>query len=225
VLVSGLSTAVAAGSADFFGLRRTWVDPGPGIEMVELHYAWTPLGGEPDWEAGDSRVLTPADSSPGLRTAVIEVPRRVDGSSAGYALHHFFFVVQGIERRSTPVVTEEIVAREVTYRDDTGRWTHVGIGWGVSPGSPEPAAPNYTSTAMDGLTFEVAGGGAPPEPASISEFVRAQPLPHVFRGLVFGPRWFELRYLFHLVRAGSPRPEEDSEVWDDAGGDGWTLIL
>ncbi|MGK5172779.1 hypothetical protein [Geodermatophilus sp. CPCC 205761] len=223
--MSHLSAAVAAEAADFFGLRKTWVDPAPGIEMVELHYAWTPLGGEPDWEAGDSRVLTPADSTPGLRTAVIEVPRRVDGSAAGYALHHFFFVVHGTERSTSPVVTEEIVAREVSYQDDTGRWTHVGIGWGVSPGAPELAAPNYTSAAMDGLPFEDAGAGALPEPASIAEFVRAQPLPHVFRGLVFGPRGFELRYVVHLVCAGSPRPEEDAETWDDADGDGWTLTL
>jgi hypothetical protein len=31
--------------------------------------------------------------------------------------------------------------------------------------------------------------------------------------------------VFHLVRAGSPRSEEDAEVWDDADGDGWTLTL
>jgi hypothetical protein len=222
--VSELSTAVRAGTGDFFALRKTWVDPGPGIEMVELHYAWTPVGGEPDWEAGDARVLTPSDTSPGVRTAVIEVPRMVDGSR-DYALHHFFFVVHGTERSTSPVVTEEVVARELTYRDETGDWTHVGIGWGVSPGVPALAAPNYTAAAMDGLSFEDGAGGAPPEPAPVHEFVRAQPLPHVFRGLVWGPRGFELRYVFHLVRVGSPRPEDDAETWDDNGGDGWTLAL
>ncbi len=70
-----------------------------------------------------------------------------------------------------------------------------------------------------------AGAGAPPEPASIFEFVQAQPLPHVFRGLVWGPRGVEVRYAFHLVRTGSPRPEEDAEAWDDDGGTGWTLTL
>jgi hypothetical protein len=162
--------------------------------------------------------------SPGLRTAVIEVPRQVDGNRE-YLLHHFFFVVRGTEWSSSPVITEEIVAREVTYQDDGGTWTHVGIGWGVSPGLPELAAPNYTAAAMDGLAFEDAGAGAPPEPAPIYEFVQAQPLPHVFRGLVWGPRGFELRYVFHLVRAGSPRLEDDTETWDHDDGNGWTLTL
>ena len=101
--------------------------------------------------------------------------------------------------------TEEIVAREIVLR---GR--HAGSGptsasAGASPrGGPSLAAPNYTAAAMDGLSFEDSGAGAPAEPAPIHEFVRAQPLPHVFRGLVWGPRGFELRYVLHLVRAGQP---------------------
>jgi hypothetical protein len=225
--VSELSAAVSearrAETEQLFGLRKTWVDPEPGIEMVQLHHAWTAPGQEPDWEAADTRVLTPSATSP-VRTAVIEVPRQVDGSRE-YLLHHFFFVVRGTEWRSSPVFTEEIVAREVTYEDPAGEWTSVGIGWGVSPGSGAPAAPNYTAAAMDGLSFEEAGSGAPPEPSSIHEFVRAQPLPHVFRGLVWGPRGSELRYVVHLVRAGGARPEDDTETWDDNGGDGWTLTL
>jgi hypothetical protein len=226
--VSELSAAVSqarrAETEQRFGLRKTWVDPGPGIEMVQLHYAWTPSGQEPDWEAGDTQVMTSTEGSPGVRAAVIEVPRHVEGSQE-YLLHHFFFVVRGTEWTSSPVYTEEIVAREVTFEDPDGRWTHVGIAWGVPPGPPEPAAPNYTAAAMDGLAFEAAGDGAPPEPAPIHDFVQAQPLPHLFRGLVWGPRGCELRYAFHLVRAGSLRPEDDTETWDDNGGGGWTLAL
>lgn len=214
---------------DRFALRRTWVDPVPGIDMVQVHYTCTPVGGQPDWEDADTRVLTPSDAAPGLRAAVIELPRRLDGSP-GYALHHFFHVVRGAESSTTPTFTEEIVAREIVHEDATGEWTHVGIGWGVSPGSPgvapeDLAAPNYTSAAMDGLAFGDVAAGIPPEPAPIHEFVRAQPLPHVFRGLVWGPRGFELRYVLHLVRSGSPRPEDDTEVWADGGGRGWTLTL
>jgi hypothetical protein len=226
--VSELSAAVAearhAETQQLFGLRKTWVDPGPGIEMVQLHHAWTRRGQEPDWEGADTTVLTAGEAAPAVRTAVIEVPRQVDGSH-DYLLHHFFFVVRGTEWRSSPVFTEEIVAREVTYEDPEGRWTHVGIGWGVPPAPPAAAAPNYTAAAMDGLSFEEPGAGAPPEPAPIHEFVQAQPLPHVFRGLVWGPRGCDVRYVFHLVRAGSPRPEDDTEIWDDDGGSGWTLTL
>jgi hypothetical protein len=219
-----LAAADRGASQQLFGLRRTWFDPAPGIEMVQLHYTWTPLDGEPDWETADTRVLTPSEDTARLRTAVIEVPRRLEGST-DYLLHHFFYVVRGAESITSPVFTEEIVAREVVHEDATGNWTHVGVAWGVSPGSPDLAAPNYTAAAMDGLPFEDAGAGAPPEPAPIHEFVRAQPLPHVFRGLVWGPRGFDLQYVFHLVRAGSPRAEDDTEIWVDDGGRPWTMTL
>ena len=226
--MSELSAAVAdarrAETEQLFGVRKSWWDPGPGIELVQLHYAWTPAGGEPEWEAAETRVLTPVDGSPGLRTAVVEVPRQVEGSR-DYLLHHFFFVVQGTDWTSSPVFTEEIIAREVVYADVDGAWTHVGIGWGVNSGEPVSVAPNYTAAAMDGLSFEQPGAGAPPEPAAISEFVQAQPLPHLFRGLVWGPRGSELTYVFHFVRAGSPHPEDDTEIWDANGGIGWTLSL
>lgn len=211
-------------SEECFALRRTWVDPAPGIDMVQIHVVCTPLGAEPDWADADTRVLTPSDASPGLRTAVIEVPRRLDGSTE-YLLHHFFFVVQGAQSQTSPVFSEEIVAREISYEEPTGDWTHVGIAWGVSPGLPDLAAPNYTVAALDGLGFGDPAAGAPAEPAPIHEFVQAQPLPHVFRGLVWGPRGFDVRYVVHLVRSGSPRPEDDTEVWDDNGGPGWTLTL
>ncbi len=158
--LTGVSAAARAEPGHLFGLRKTWVDPMPGIEMVQVHYAWTQPGQDPDWDAGDCRVLTPSETSPGLRSAVIEVPREVDGHRE-YLLHHFFFVVRGAESVTSATFTEEIVTREVAYEDDVGRWTHVGIGWGVPPGQPEPAAPNYTVAAMDGLPFEDAGAGAP----------------------------------------------------------------
>jgi hypothetical protein len=223
-LTAAMAEARRAETEQLFGLRKTWFDPAPGIEMVQLHFTWTPPGVEPDWDGAETRVLTPNGASPGLRTAVIEAPRLLDGSRE-YLLHHFFFVVRGTDWVSSPVFTEEIVARELVYTDAEGRWTHVGIGWGVSPGAAGLAAPNYTAAALDGLPFDDGGAGAPPEPAPIHEFVQAQPLPHVFRGLVWGPRGAELRYAFHLLRAGSPRPEEDVEIWDDNGGRGWNLTL
>ena len=41
-----------------FYLKRTYVDNGPGIELVNLHYTWTPLGEPPNWEAHrETRVM------------------------------------------------------------------------------------------------------------------------------------------------------------------------
>jgi hypothetical protein len=212
----------AVRSLPVFGLRKTWVDPGPGVAMVQIQYTWTPLGGTPDWANAEETVLVPEAGAPGLRTAVLELPRSVEGAP-DYALHHFFFVVGGNDDAASPVFTEDIVAREVVYTDTAGGHTSVGVVWSAIQPSRASAVPNYTRTAMDGLSFQ--SPGAAPEDASIYEFVRAQPLPHVFRGMVWGVRGSQVRYGYQLIRQGSPNPAEDTESWDDNGGSGWTVRL
>ena len=34
-----------------FYIKRSYVDTQPGIELVNIHYTWTPVGQQPDWEA------------------------------------------------------------------------------------------------------------------------------------------------------------------------------
>jgi len=34
-----------------FYIKRTYIDPDPDIELVNIHYTWTPLGELPNWEA------------------------------------------------------------------------------------------------------------------------------------------------------------------------------
>jgi hypothetical protein len=34
-----------------FYIKKTFVDSGPGIELVNIHYTWTPVGEMPNWEA------------------------------------------------------------------------------------------------------------------------------------------------------------------------------
>lgn len=41
-----------------FYIKRSFVDPIPGIELVNIHYTWTPLGQMPNWEAHrETRVM------------------------------------------------------------------------------------------------------------------------------------------------------------------------
>jgi hypothetical protein len=207
-----------------FALRKSWLDTEPGIDMVQVRYAWTVPGGKPDWDKGEEAVLQPQVDVPGLRSAVLEVPRFVDGSPA-YALHHFFFVVRRTGQTTTTILTEDVVAREVSYTDRTGTHTSVGAAWQAVESAPTLAVPNYTAARMDGLPFQPEGADAPVEPAAVYEFVRAQPLPHVFRALVWGLRGSQVRYSFHLLRAGSPDPADDGEQWADDGGDGWVVPL
>ena len=202
--------------APVFGLRKTWLDPGPGISLVLIHYTWSARGAQPDWAGAEQLVLAP-HAGP-LRTAVLEVPR-----AAGGALHHFYFVVGADDRTASPVFAEDVVAREVTVEDAAGAYTAAGIVWSAVEADPDLAVPNYTSAAMDGLPF--ATMGAAPEDGSVYEFVRAQPLPHVFRGTVWGVRGTRVRYGYHLIRHGLPDPAAHAETWDDNGGAGWTVEL
>ncbi|MGK5678379.1 hypothetical protein [Actinoplanes sp. URMC 104] len=194
-----------------FGLRKTWVDPGPGISMVQIHYTTSPRGEPPDWTLGDQAVLSPVTDSP-ERSTVIEVPR-----DAGRSLHHFFFVVGMHDRTASPVFTEDIVSHDITYPDHEGVYTSVGIMWSCA------GVPNYTSTVMDGLPFESAGSS--PAGGNIYEFVRAQPLPHVFRGAVWGVPGSTIRYGYHLISNGHPDPSDNTESWNDNDGVGWTVDL
>jgi len=203
-----------------FSLRKTWLDPGPGIALVQIHYAWSPSGSPPDWTDADEVVMVPRDGP--LRTAVLEVPRTVGGAT-DFALHHFFFVVGVHDRTASPVFTEEVVAREITYEDPAGAYTSVGLVWSAVEQAPELAVTNYTSTTMDGLPF--ASSGSSPEEGDLYEFVRAQPLPHVFRGRVWGVRGSRVRYGHHLIGHGMPDPADNTEIWDDNDGAGWTVEL
>ena len=210
-----------------FALRKTWVDPVPGIEMVQIHYTWSAVGQEPDWDGAESMVLAPDTGQPSLRSAVLEVPRGLSGE-AEYALHHFFFLVRGTSRDTTPVVTELITPSEVVYSDHDGRFTHVGVLWGVQPpDEPAPPAQNYTTASMDGLEFgpRESSADAISTAAAVFDFVKSRPLPHVFRARVWGPRGFHVSYVVHLVRAAGPDPADDAEQWDDNGGQRWHLDL
>ena len=86
------------------------------------------------------------------------------------------------------------------------------------PGWPRP---NYTAAALDGLPVRRSGrgraGGARAASTSSSGRSRCRTSSAGWCG---GPGASSVRYAVHLVRAGSPRPEEDTEVWDDNGGRG-----
>jgi hypothetical protein len=205
-----------------FALAKEWLDPGPGIELVEVHYAWGPPDVPPDWEGEERAVAVPTDPNrPDRRVATLELPRSVNGAP-GYLLHYYFFVAANNSLVSTPVLTEEIAVREVTYEDPEGRYTHVGVLWSVA-GSADL---NYAVATLDGLPFSGEGGGAGGGTlAPIYDFVHAVPPPHTFRARVWGVRDQPITYAYHLVRFGSPNPAEDMETWENNGGRGWELTI
>jgi hypothetical protein len=144
----------------------------------------------------------------------------VDGAT-DYLLHYYFFVAGAGTQLSTPMITEQIGAREVRYDDADNRYTNVGVIWTVG----ESQDPNYSVAALDGLAFSGQDEGTGAETFTpIFEFVQAVAPPHVFRGRVWGVRGQPVTHAFHLVRLGSPAGD-DAERWDDNDGKGWQLTI
>lgn len=115
-------------------LEKEFFDYAADVEAVNIHYAWTPLGGVPDWE--QQRVTRymplvqtealrnfPSDlpsggatvsALPKRRKKILKLPLHVADPETGllvdhYLLHHYFEVFQGGHRRYSPVYTEEVV--------------------------------------------------------------------------------------------------------------------
>jgi hypothetical protein len=102
-----------------FYVKKTFVDPEPGIEMVNIHYTWTPLGEMPNWQAHhevrmmprggvlmrglggttldesgqyvQSAVQTIALPDDGRRRKVLRLPKAIpDRLTGGYTEHYAF---------------------------------------------------------------------------------------------------------------------------------------
>ncbi len=212
-----------------FMLWKDWVDMEKDVEMVELHYTWTPIGEEPDWDMEEARVLPIIQETPRIyRGVAIELPRWVK-DSPNYSLHYFFFIIQGGRQFNTQTYTEEIASREVKYIDKEGNYTQAGLQWSVE----NWAAPNYSLMRLEGLPEEEVAGplvsrvepGGGVEYQSVYELVRILPLPHIFRARVWGPRGATILHKFHLLRVGCPDPEDDMEVWDDNQGQSFRINI
>jgi hypothetical protein len=100
-----------------FYMKRSYVDTQPGIELVNIHYTWTPVGQQPDWDAHrETRVMprggvlvrgfggtTVAESGDyvqtlsqtvelpddGIRRKVIRLPRDVFDPTTGQYVEHY----------------------------------------------------------------------------------------------------------------------------------------
>jgi hypothetical protein len=107
--------------SDWFHLEKVYYDFAPDIEAVSIHYLWTPIGEQPDWErerhtrfvplvyAPVGRAVPPAP----LRRKMLKLPRRIPDSASGnltakYLLHHYFEVFQSGHRRFSPLYTEAV---------------------------------------------------------------------------------------------------------------------
>lgn len=204
-----------------FQLTKLWVDPGPGVESMEIRYLWCASGGQPAWDGTEeAEVMVPVPGTdPCVRTATLEIPRYVEGSDC-YLLHYRFGPGGEHVDGYSPVFTEEIAARDVEYVDHVGDLTEVRVLWSVDGWT----APNWSQAILDGLPASVAAPGGPGGEQdgvtddAIYELVQTVPLPRRYVARMSGPRGHSVEYVYQLLRTGSPFPEDDFVRWDDNGG-------
>ena len=204
-----------------FQLTKVWVDPGPGVDTMEVRYTWCASGAEPSWDGDEeAEVMTPvAGTDPCVRTATLEIPRYVDGSPS-YCLHYRFGPGGEHVEGYSGVFCEDIVSHDVEYVDHDGALTEVRVLWSVGGWS----APNWSQAVLDGLPPTVAAPGGPGDEQSgvtddaIYELVRTVPLPRRYVARIWAPRGDCVEYVYQLLRTGSPIPGDDFERWDDNGG-------
>ena len=187
-----------------FRLKKHWHYSEPGIDLVEIRYICAATGEQPDWTSGEeSKVLVPrGDGELPCRSGAIELPCGLGGAPA-YALHYYFLVIQHGRQRTLPVIGEEIVSREVAYRDEWGRCAAVGVQWSVG----DTATPNYTL---------LVGEQCAPAPPGV---------PRTFKGCVWGPRGATVYHVFHLQPLMGPDASAGRELWHTNGGRMWQAVL
>jgi len=212
-----------------FQLTKTWIDQEPGIEMVEIRYAWTPLGEAAKWNGQEETEVMSVvpNTNPRLRQGVIEIPRYLDNKDS-YHLHYRFVFVRGGREEFSPIFTEEIVAREVPYVDAQGRITEVRLLWSVNGWT----AQNWTQAKLTGLnlaTNEMGAGhdreGEGIADDAIYELIQTVPLPRHYVAKVWGPRGATVEYSYQLLRTNSPIPDDDFETWDNNNAQNYRLSL
>ncbi len=239
-----------------FYIKKTFVDREPGIELVNIHYTWTPLGEMPNWEAHrETRAMprggvlvrgmggTTVDETgqyvqtstetvqlpdDGIRRKVIRLPNSIldpkpEQYTENYAFHHYFEIFRNGRRESSPLYTEEIVAKEVEYIDFEGNLGGMCIFWSVydwdAPqyqpteeanfvarfGEDNPYRSHKFYSAEDKETFS----------QTRSQMLASLPMPRRYLGKIRGPRGAEIHQRWHVGNMWQPNPKDR---WEDYWG-------
>jgi hypothetical protein len=113
--------------------EKEFHDSEDDIEGVNIHYVFTPLSGEADWDnqratrfmplvqpqtfpgrdTSSTRLESADPPSPGLRKKILKLPQHIPDSQSGaltdrYLLHYYFEIFQDGHRRYSPLYTDEI---------------------------------------------------------------------------------------------------------------------
>ncbi|HKN90669.1 MAG TPA: amidohydrolase family protein [Acidimicrobiia bacterium] len=102
---------------DAYEVEKEYWDDGPEIEAVNIHYLWTPVGEDPEWETHRVTRFMPPSRAEGAgrrhRSRTLRIPARIPDPASGgltdrFLLHHYFEIFEHGRRRYSPRYTEEI---------------------------------------------------------------------------------------------------------------------
>jgi len=224
-----------------FYLRKEWQDPEEGIETVVFHWATTNVDQEPKWKrAHPTTVMLPQPTSlPRLRScSVWVVPpfSRTRFLSVGsseeriFLFHSFCEVVQRGRTWNTEPTRQEIRAEQITYSDPSGDYTQACLYYSLDGLTHVNRVPMFLEglpskyQRLASLPEQQAGDAEYKAWAKRSHFVTRLPVPHVFRGQLWGPVGTRALYSIYARREGL-NPFTDGGLWLLREGTFWEVQL
>jgi hypothetical protein len=224
-----------------FYLRKEWQDPEEGIETAVLHWTTTRVDQEPNWKrAHPTTVLLPQPPSfSTLRSCSVWVAppfsytRFLSAESAEtqrFLLHFFCEVIQRGRTWSTEPTRQEMRAEQITYSDLSGDYTQAILYYSLDGLAHVNRLPMFLEgipskyQRLPSLPERQAGNAEYKAWARRSHMVARLPVPHVFRGQLWGPVGTRALYSIHLRREGL-NPFTDGGFWLLREGTLWEVQL
>lgn len=212
-----------------FYLRKEWQDPEEGIETAVLHWTTTRVDQEPNWKrAHPTTVLLPSlvSSAVSRSCSVWVIPpfsharflRAALPEEQRFLLHSFCEIIQRGRTWSTEPTRQEIRAEQITYSDVSGDYTQAMLYYSLDGMAHVNRVPLFldgvplTYQRLPSLPERYTGHAAYKAWAKRSHLVARLPVPHVFRGQLWGPVGTRALYSIHLRREGL-NPFTDGGFW------------
>jgi hypothetical protein len=116
VILSTTAQMSVSSNRTFHRIVKWFNDYAEDIEAVNIHYVLTPVGETPDWSLSRAtRYMPLVDRS--LRMKELRLPISISDSqgqeSSRYALHYYFEIWQGGDRKYSPLYSEEVATGSI----------------------------------------------------------------------------------------------------------------
>jgi hypothetical protein len=146
-------------------------------------------------------------------------------------LHLFREVVQRGRTWTTEATSQEIVSADITHSDYSGEYTQASLYYSLDRLAFVNRAPMFLQglPARYQLTLSVPEGEENGKEYKVSaqraQLVARLPLPHIFRGQIWGPVGTQAFYSLYLNRQGTYNPFAEGGFWLLRDGNPWEVQL